>query len=315
MPQVQIQYLPPHYWQDFQNMAVFAAKREWPNGTVEGYGREGQEQRGIDVLVSETGKAPIGVQAKKRRLADAEGRLDLTGGLTTKEIDKMVKKAEEFEPAIRRLVIATTALSDTKLVDHAAKISARRAKKKKFMVEIWFWDYFDGMVNWNSDMQEIYFRDVAPRIFAADPKKRYFLLVRTAFNRSAFTTRLESEDSGDDMEKALAGTRRAITLGELLDREDRRLARAPIGLEDIDGAARTSLDECVSLLDRARHSYRDGILSKALRYQGRSVRPAPPNGLQVVREVDRLRGEAIDKVNEAIATVGLAPLNNHLFVR
>lgn len=311
MSQIQLSFLPPQYWQDFQEIVLADAQREWPDATCEMYGREGQVQNGIDVLVTDPRRGPIGIQAKKRRLFDAGGTLKLDGGLTTADIDAIITEAEKFSPPLRELVIATTALPDTKLQDHVLKLNFARDKAKKFAVRLQFWDHYQSVLNWNSDLQAIYYDSVVRRN-SVEPEKLYLMMIRTAFSRPAFTTRLEVEDSGDDMVQALADTRAAIVTGILNDRQGRRIGRAPIGLDRFSGATKVNLEEAVRLLDTARQSYRQAARTGALRHDQHGIFLHEREGETTVREIDTLRGRALSAVNVALQSVGLQPLENYL---
>lgn len=312
MSQIQLSFLPPEYWQDFQKIVLADAEREWPGAHCESYGREGQAQDGIDVLITSQGSGPIGIQAKKRLLHDAGGSLKLDGGLTVADIDAIIKEAENFKPALIELVIATTALPDTKLQDHVVKLNPGRADAKKFSVRLWFWDHYQSVLNWNADLQAIYYGDVVARTLNYQPQKHYLMLVRTAFNRPAFTTRLGVEDSGDDMVQALTDTRAAISTGTLNDRQGRRVGRAPIGLDGFTEPTRAHLEECVRLLDAARQCYRLASKNRALHPDHRGVFMRGPEGNTAAREIDELRGRALDEANIAFHGAGLKPLENYL---
>jgi hypothetical protein len=312
MSQIQRSFLPPEYWQDFQKIVLSDAEREWSDANCQLYGREGQAQDGIDVLVTFQTRGSVGIQAKKRRLYDANGVVKLDGGLTTAEIDAMVTEAEKFKPKLSEFIIATTALPDTKLQKHVEELNTLGTKARKFQVRIRFWDYYQGILTWNSDLQAIYYGEVVEKTLNYQPLLHYLMLIRTAFNRPAFTTRLEMEDSGDDMVQALSDTRSAITTGVLNDRKGSRIGRAPIAVDQFNEATKANLEEAVRLLDAARQRYRNADKSGALHSNRRGVFMHGMDGKAVEREIDTLRARAVDEVNVALQAAGLEPLSNHL---
>lgn len=312
MSQIQLSFLPPQYWQDFQALVLADAVREWPDANCQTYGREGQAQDGIDVLVAWPREAPIGIQAKKRRLFTAGGALRLDGGLTTSELDAIITEADKFKPPLRELVIATTALTDTKLQDYLERRNRIRAEARQFTARLWFWDHYESVLNWNADLQAIYYGDVVSRTLGYQPEKHYLMLIRTAFNRPAFTTRLEVEDSGDDMVQALTDTRAAIVTGTLNDRQGRRVGRAPLGIDSFQFATQSNLSEAVRLLDAARQSYRKATKEGGLHSNRHGAFPHGFDIKTVEREIDTLRGHALNEINVALQFGGLKPLNNYL---
>jgi hypothetical protein len=312
MSQIQRSFLPPEYWQDFQKIVLSDAERDWSDANCQLYGRDGQAQDGIDVLVTSPSRGIVGIQAKKRRLYDAKGTVKLDGGLTTAEIDAMVTEAEKFKPTLREFIIATAALPDAKLQKHVEELNTLRAKTKKFQVRVRFWDYYQGILSWNSDLQAIYYSEIVEKTLNYQPLLHYLMLVRTAFNRSAFTTRLEVEDSGDDMVQALSDTRAAITTGVLNDRKGRRIGRAPIGVDQFNEVTKANLEEAVRLLDAARQRYRQADKSRALHSNRRGVFLHGLDGKAAEREIDSLRASAVDEVNVALRAAGLEPLSNYL---
>lgn len=312
MSQIQLNFLPPEYWQDFQKIVLADAKGEWPDAVCEIFGRDGQRQDGIDVLVTSDSRGVVGIQAKKRRLNDADGAWRLDGGLKKSDIDKMVTEAEKYKPPLNEFVIVTTALPDAELQKHVSQLNVTRAKQGQFKVRIQFWDHYQSVLNWNSDLQAVYYGDVVARTEDYQPTRHYLMLVRTAFNRAAFTTRLELEDSGGDMVQALEDTRGAIVLGILKDRGGRRIGRSPIGLVGFTDSTAENLEEAVRLLDEARQHYRRATEQGDLSFSSERVCPQGERGRSAARKIDSLRARALDEVNVVLAATDLKPLANYL---
>jgi hypothetical protein len=312
MAQVRIGFLPPEFWQDFQELVLSVSKREWPDAKCSALGREGQGQDGIDVLVTHPPDAPIGVQAKKRRLFGADGKAELGGRLTLDEVKTMVAEAEKYRPPLRELVIATTALTDAVLQKSVATLSDNRARKKLFIVHIWFWEDFQRHLNWDSELQRLYYSDWVEKTFGYTQEKHYLMMLRCAFSRPAFTTRLESEDSGDDMAVAISDTQAAINIGVLKDRSGKIIQRAPIALSNLSGGVRERLESALRSLDEARKTYRDGIKSGTIADRRHGVFIEPSRGKNDARRVDSLRADALDHLNAVLETGAIEGLPNYL---
>lgn len=312
MPQIRISFLPPEYWQDFQQLVLEVAKREWPEAKCSAFGREGQGQDGIDVLVTRSNGETIGVQAKKRRLFDADGRSALGGNLSPNQVKAMVEEAEKFEPTLHELIIATTALTDATLQKSVTRLSDERRHKGRFTVGIWFWEDFQRHLNWDGELQRLYYGDWVEKTFGYTQEKHYLMMLRCAFNRPAFTTRLEIEDSGDDMAQALSDTQAAITTGILKDRRGNTIQRAPIALNQLTDATRENLEKALRSLDEARKSYRSGVKYGELENRRHDVFTSDSRGRNYAQDVDRLRADALDLVNAALRSANIEELGNYL---
>lgn len=92
-------------------------------------GRRGQAQSGVDVFV-ESPSGRFGVQCK--RYAD--------GALKFKQIEEEVAKADKKGARIVRLVVATTAVSDARLIEKVHELSDKRRAAGEFPVDVQFWE-------------------------------------------------------------------------------------------------------------------------------------------------------------------------------
>ena len=90
------------------------------------YGRNGQAQFGVDVLIRAGGRL-IGIQCK------AVTKLD------DKIIAAEVERAKGFEPALTELIVVTTAPHDAKLVSYAEIVTLDHKKSKLFEVAYHGW--------------------------------------------------------------------------------------------------------------------------------------------------------------------------------
>lgn len=92
-------------------------------------GRQGQAQAGIDVFVN-SANGRIGIQCKKY----ADGTLKL------KHVKEELARADKANVPIVRLVVATTAASDSTLVREVQDLSDAREKLGQFPVCVEFWE-------------------------------------------------------------------------------------------------------------------------------------------------------------------------------
>ena len=110
-------------------------------------GRRGQAQGGIDIFVTAAG-ARIGIQCKRY----------LDGALKFKDVQTEVRRADDAKAPITRLVVATTAVSDAKLLRQVQDLSDQRVAAGQFPVEIEFWEDICRHIKGSGKLQ----RDYAP---------------------------------------------------------------------------------------------------------------------------------------------------------
>jgi hypothetical protein len=112
-------YPVPSSWEEFEQMLNDIALNCYPNMVVERYGRQGQKQKGIDILIYND-KTSIGIQCKN------------VVELTTPEIDKIL---DSVSIKIQQLIIATSISSDVKLIDYV-----RSKTSENLIIQILFWE-------------------------------------------------------------------------------------------------------------------------------------------------------------------------------
>jgi hypothetical protein len=120
---------PPKSWDEFEAIALAAAKLRWNSSDFYRNGRQGQKQDGVDIWGRDDDGRLIGVQCK-----------NTIGGVSLAVINTEIADAEVFTPKLARLYIATTAERDGVLQKEVRKISAGRAEKEQFRVDVLFWD-------------------------------------------------------------------------------------------------------------------------------------------------------------------------------
>lgn len=120
---------PPKSWDEFEDILLSTSKLRWKSTTFFRNGRQGQRQDGVDVFGQDDQGSKIGVQAK-----------NTLGGISLDTVISEIGKAENFDPPLDLLCIATTAPRDATLQKAVRTLSHDRATAKQFRVEILFWD-------------------------------------------------------------------------------------------------------------------------------------------------------------------------------
>ncbi|CAM4371367.1 hypothetical protein [Pseudoalteromonas ostreae] len=204
MNQLQIFMPPPANWQDFQNLVVDIAKVKYVESSVQEYGRQGQNQKGIDVFAQDLMDNNIGIQCKETKKQS----------ISKSTIDSEVKKAKKFKPSLNLLIIATTARIDTKLQDHVINING--TGKIPFKVQLWFWDELNQDINrFQSVMATSY--EAYREAFGKSEMQNHLSAIRLAFDRPAYTDNFMYERSYSDFESAIVATKALIKIGVLHD--------------------------------------------------------------------------------------------------
>lgn len=119
----------PKSWDEFEDIALSAAKLRWGSANFYRHGRTGQRQDGVDIFGTPDDGLQRGLQGK-----------NTIGGLDKPTILKEVAAAETFQPPIEELYIITTAKRDAPLQKAIRELSIQRKKAGKFAVAILFWD-------------------------------------------------------------------------------------------------------------------------------------------------------------------------------
>ncbi|WP_043509299.1 hypothetical protein [Acidiphilium cryptum] len=120
---------PPRSWDEFEEIALSAAKLRWNSTDLYRHGRQGQRQDGVDIFGHAADGRHIAVQGK-----------NTVDGVTIATIESEITQAESFQPPIDALYIATTAKRDVAIQGKVRLISQRRKKANKFPVAILFWE-------------------------------------------------------------------------------------------------------------------------------------------------------------------------------
>ena len=122
-------YETPKSWAEFEAICKDSFQLRWSNPDLTMHGRQGQAQDGVDIYGKNSSYLFVGIQCK-----------NTIDGISESLIDSECSKAEEFQPRINTLYIATTAKRDVHIQRYARNLSADRVGKGKFPVEIVFWE-------------------------------------------------------------------------------------------------------------------------------------------------------------------------------
>lgn len=139
----------PKSWENFENLSWDLMRAEWQDPNASRNGRQGQRQKGVDIFGQRNGQVGyIGVQCK------LHGR---NAKLTLAEVEREILKAEEFEPPLKELLIATTAPRDATLQKAIRLYSEERRKSGKFPIFIRFWDDIEYSLALDEDVAKIHY--------------------------------------------------------------------------------------------------------------------------------------------------------------
>ncbi|WP_352286687.1 PIN domain-containing protein [Psychrobacter sp. GW64-MNA-CIBAN-0177] len=147
------QVLKPSTEQDFETLCAHIYGEVFNCKTPTIYGRRGQKQYGLDILVykDNLNKSSnlIGVQCKHVTKLPFDGPDSVT-------IVKEIAKADSGQQQISQLLIATSLPSDRKLTDAVNALSEKRVSEGKFPVEVQFWNDIENHIFNSSNLSERY---------------------------------------------------------------------------------------------------------------------------------------------------------------
>jgi hypothetical protein len=117
---------------EFEQIALAAAKMLWSNPNFQRNGRQGQAQAGVDLYGDDDLGRLVGVQCKNCEAFDI------------KNVEAAVVEAEAFDPPISALYVALGLPTDAKLQKDVRLLSEKRVKENKFPVGLIFWEDIVG---------------------------------------------------------------------------------------------------------------------------------------------------------------------------
>jgi hypothetical protein len=216
-------FQPPLYWQQFEELTEIVARTRFPSRNAMRYGRSGQRQNGVDILVRSGGKA-YGIQCKRLK----EGSDKLGGGLSETIIRTEAAKAEKFPIKLDEFIIATT-LPDSAQTTHTAfGIGTEYLARDLFDVSVWGWDTFVGIINTHHQLKRWYYPAVVDAMSANRLDTTLVDGIREAFNRPAFEVTIQYEQPAEFFQ-AIKDVQKQLRTGHLFDRTTRLTMRQTVG--------------------------------------------------------------------------------------
>ena len=293
-------------------MSKMIASLIWDKGSPNIYGRQGQNQGGIDVICYDDNWKLSGIQCKKRKQASEEGEL-----ITSKILDIELVKSElnsvdeHFKvPELKRFILGTTAARDAKIQKELIKLNEKRVESKKCLAEIWFWEDYLEYLNRFPILGYWYYDDFLreSNFYKLDSHILEFL--KDAFDRPAFQTPFHLENSATDFIQAIADTQEAIKTGILRSREDRTIYQRSFPANKLSNAKWTKgLQEISKKLQKLRLLYTDAVKQKLIREHPTVIEVLDHN---LAHQFNTLRGEILLELNEILNEGNLSSLESEL---
>lgn len=147
----------PSTEQEFETLCTHVYAEIFNCKTPAMYGRRGQKQYGLDILIYENNSNTlinrIGIQCKHVQKLSFD---DKSGDSIVKEVDK----ADTGTQVLAKLIIVTSLPSNQQLLDKVNTLSDDRIKKDKFPVEIQFWNDIENVIYRTDSLREYYYKNV-----------------------------------------------------------------------------------------------------------------------------------------------------------
>lgn len=266
MGNLPLTYLPPQNWQDFEKFLKGVVDVIWKQEGWQNYGRPGQDQTGIDLYGYDDQRRFTAIQCKKKNLTNAKGKLLTSSLLTKKLIETEIVSAEKVsQPQIERLIFATTSSRDTKVQDDIRTLNDERKKNNKFLIEVWFWEDFQVLIENHIELMFWYYSELLDSIHKYDKNIHILSMLRQAFTRPAFSREIRGEESGGDFIQAIKNTMEAITTGKLYNRRGDLIATSYDYKKITNPHWRDSIFKIYNSLDQIRKIYQKGVIDKSIR--------------------------------------------------
>lgn len=126
----QMDIYPPISWEEFETITMDVFQMEYFDVYFQKYGRQGQEQFGVDICgIGQVNTRVMGVQCKNYK-----------SSLSKQQIEEEIVKAERFEPKLTEYFIVTKLEQDNKIQSMVYQISLDRVANGKFSVTLLFWE-------------------------------------------------------------------------------------------------------------------------------------------------------------------------------
>lgn len=152
MPALGMLNLPiPSDCKEFESMVKDYFQKKY-GGLVQLYGRTGQKQNGLDIILKTEKNNFIGIQSKDYLKTD----------IKEKDIDNYIRIVEDGKVNFRldKFVIAIAKDNDVNLQNHIHNLSQTRVRQNRFDVEIIFWPDINSCILENEDLLKKYYGDI-----------------------------------------------------------------------------------------------------------------------------------------------------------
>ncbi|WP_407503292.1 hypothetical protein [Elizabethkingia miricola] len=143
---------PPKNWQDFETLCLKLWGEIWkiPH-EIEFNSDNAQGQNGVDIYGPvNNGLNYNGIQCKNKKLNLIDGS---PNRITIKDIQAEIDKAKDFQPALSKLIIATSLPKDQKIEEYVRKASVENINNGLFSIQICFWEFFERKL---AEFPEVY---------------------------------------------------------------------------------------------------------------------------------------------------------------
>lgn len=220
MPQVTMMFPPTDNWQDFEKITRALCADEWSDPQAYILGRQGQAQHGVDVLgwdFRNRRRLRVGVQCKRRSIANADGSVSSIGIVTMKDIVDSLALTESLSIPLDLFVLATTSQQDAPLQEDLADFNLARRSEGKCEVMVWFWEWFEEKLNRNLLVGLQFYQGVLERHGLAGGDRLIAAKLRSAFNRALMKTKMENENEIGSIIEATLVLQHLLATGYLRD--------------------------------------------------------------------------------------------------
>lgn len=310
MPNIPLTFLPPQHWQDLQKMLRGIVDVIWKEKGWHEYGRTGQSQNGIDLFGYDLEDKLVGIQCKRKNLTDPDGQLLGHSLLQKPEIDKeiaLIDKAKTLR--LDKLIFATTSATDKNIQDIVLEINTSRRKKKKFSVQIWFWDDIQVHIERHEELQYWYYQDYLEKIHKYDKNIHIIQTLKRAFLRPAFDRHIHREESGGDFLQAIKDTMEVITTGNLYNRRGDLIASSRPYDSITNQNWKKSIKSIYRKLDKIRDIYQQGTDSKSIVEYPTCIEILDN---RISESLNQYRKECLEIMNAILNEVGIEKIDSEL---
>ena len=142
----------PTNWQDFETLCKKLWGEIWECPEIKKNGRTGQTQHGVDVYGVPKGEVEYyGIQCK--------GKDEYTNKqFTEDEITDEIEKAKLFQPPLKKLYFATTAVKDAKIEEFVRVKNLENISKGFFEIHIFSWEDIVDLIDENKQTHDYYLK-------------------------------------------------------------------------------------------------------------------------------------------------------------